>query len=682
MKLKKDKKNLVFRIARIAVCIMVIGLFANGDYSLANVFDIDDLVLAVGEETGNAGVSFSFDEIAPNEIVLSPDYDETQITWKYSLDRGLNWFDGEGLRKKLSEPELASLSKENDLVVKITDLINQEEREFVVDITKHELPENLYVNDFENRLFGSTSKLEWSIDGINWTSFNAALPNLGGDVNLMVRIPASGTALGSEVKTFAFSKDEINETRKYVSLSKLSVDKYSSEDPSFPINSVLDGNGLNYWKTLSTDSLKFLTISITKPIYLSGIDYIGNIKEAKISASMDGINWTLVATSDLKSITLDSSVLTKYVKIEALSTDNDEVLSLSQVNLFEDNTKRVLPKLKVSYDTVELTRGNVIAQLLDVGENIRVTSEGGLVHLFTENGTFKFTYENELGMSGEVIASVDWIDRVSPTASIKYEKTSTGGVKATLVDESEFIEITNNGGNRSYTFNKNGTFEFIFKDLAGNEGRVLASVDSITTKKPSPSVKPSKPVENKPSTSKPSVDKDEKPVENDKPSTDKEPEKPTEVKVSNSFTINNVSIEVLGDKLTIPLALKMDTKELTKTLKPKVGKGSTFFELYFVDGDGDRVTISQNYKMILKLDSDKIFKDVYKVDGDKLTKLEYTTRGAKEIEIDIDALSNYIVSYDTKDENKKGASAFDYIVALLLAMLLAVAAVVVYRRTR
>ena len=103
-------------------------------------------------------------------------------------------------------------------------------------------------------------------------------------------------------------------------------------------------------------------------------------------------------------------------------------------------------------------------------------------HVFDNNGKFAFEYKAK-GQSDdearEHIAEVNWIDKVAPTASIKYTEKENGNVIATLVGESEEIIILNNSSNRDYTFTKNGEFTFLFEDLAGNTGRATAKVDSI-----------------------------------------------------------------------------------------------------------------------------------------------------------------------------------------------------------
>ena len=146
-------------------------------------------------------------------------------------------------------------------------------------------------------------------------------------------------------------------------------------------------------------------------------------------------------------------------------------------------------------------------------------------HVFDDNGKFAFEYKAK-GQSDdearEHIAEVNWIDKVAPTASIKYTEKENGNVIATLVDESEEIIILNNSSNRDYTFTKNGEFTFLFEDLAGNTGRATAKVDSIKEETTDP-IQPGEP-ENPDEPEQPS--EPENPDKPNKPTVPGDPESP------------------------------------------------------------------------------------------------------------------------------------------------------------
>ena len=85
-------------------------------------------------------------------------------------------------------------------------------------------------------------------------------------------------------------------------------------------------------------------------------------------------------------------------------------------------------------------------------------------------------------------AKVNWIDKIAPTAEIKYstEETTDKSVIVTLINESEEIIITNNNASKQYTFNENGEFTFEFEDKAGNKGTATAKVDWIKKEQENP----------------------------------------------------------------------------------------------------------------------------------------------------------------------------------------------------
>lgn len=139
------------------------------------------------------------------------------------------------------------------------------------------------------------------------------------------------------------------------------------------------------------------------------------------------------------------------------------------------------PEATVEYDRPTATNQDVTAtlSLQDRAEPVKVTSAGGYTHTFADNGEFTFEFEDALGNKGSATAKVDWIDRIPPTASLAYNKDeTTGKMIVRVVDPSE--EITFAEGNGTYEYAANGDYEIVFYDKAGNEGRLIAHVDSLT----------------------------------------------------------------------------------------------------------------------------------------------------------------------------------------------------------
>lgn len=141
-----------------------------------------------------------------------------------------------------------------------------------------------------------------------------------------------------------------------------------------------------------------------------------------------------------------------------------------------------IPTATISYSTTELTNGNVVATLLPDQDVTVTNNNGSKTYTFTQNGSFTFQFTNSAGLSGLATATVIWIDKTTPTATILYSliTPTKGSVVATLLP-SEIVTVTNNGGSTSYTFTKNGSFTFQYRDAAGNTGAATAAVTWITS---------------------------------------------------------------------------------------------------------------------------------------------------------------------------------------------------------
>lgn len=149
------------------------------------------------------------------------------------------------------------------------------------------------------------------------------------------------------------------------------------------------------------------------------------------------------------------------------------------------NIDKSLPTGTVSYDITNPTNQDVTATLT-VDSGITILNNGGSnTHVFTENGSFEFELQNAAGTKGTVAATVTWIDKEAPTATVTYSphKLTNQDVTATITPSEEVI-VTNNNGGLSHTFPENGSFTFEFEDKAGNKGTAAATVDWIDKEPP------------------------------------------------------------------------------------------------------------------------------------------------------------------------------------------------------
>jgi hypothetical protein len=110
--------------------------------------------------------------------------------------------------------------------------------------------------------------------------------------------------------------------------------------------------------------------------------------------------------------------------------------------------------------------------LTGYSENITITNNiWSNIYIFTGNWSFTFKFEDSVWNTWEDTATVTWIDKIIPTASITYDpnnpewhETVTGTVTATLTWYSENITITNNWWSDQYIFSNNWSFTFEFEN--------------------------------------------------------------------------------------------------------------------------------------------------------------------------------------------------------------------------
>ena len=123
---------------------------------------------------------------------------------EYSLDGGSTWKTVKEENMKLSEEELTSITEENGIRVRIAGT-----NEYIlIPIYKAPSLPKVYTNDDINKIFNMNTNVYYSVDdGATWTKFENEdkLPDLSGDFKFMVRIPAQGKTLGSEIQTFEFT---------------------------------------------------------------------------------------------------------------------------------------------------------------------------------------------------------------------------------------------------------------------------------------------------------------------------------------------------------------------------------------------------------------------------------------------------------------------------------------------
>ena len=449
--------------------------------------------------------SFSFDGDNAGKIILSEKFESNDVKWQYNVVNSAQtayWKDASGPSHELTSDELKQIHEETDIHIR---LVGALENVYDIKIDKSTAPVNILTNDYENTLSGTNDKMEWQIEGTdNWTSFKATSPDLTGDKVINIRYSYTANKIASDPITVTFTKDNPDPTQSYVKAERLSIHDVSTEELKRENNAaknVLDGNYNSMWHTLwdGSDKDKFITLKLDEESYISALEYVprandtnGIVTEAKIYTSLDGTTWDEVTLTEeakwvsdntAKMAEFASPVKAMYVKLVGAKTIGN-YMSASMINLFEDVPKKVPVTADLEYSTKDLTNKDVTVTLVNGNRDFTVTNnDGKLTHTFTKNGDFTYEIKDNYGNTNKITASVNWIDKEAPVASIKYSTTAktTGPVTATLVS-AEDIKITNNNGKNTYTFNSNGSFEFIYEDAVGNTNKTTATVNWITSK--------------------------------------------------------------------------------------------------------------------------------------------------------------------------------------------------------
>lgn len=177
----------------------------------------------------------------------------------------------------------------------------------------------------------------------------------------------------------------------------------------------------------------------------------------------------------------------------------------------KDFTNRLEVPLKLTIDELAGVRNKTFRTIL---ANDSALLDEGLIDdadwkdIIYENGTAYYNwilsdtadgeqiifvrFMDEVGNLSEIYSYSIVLDRTVPTGEVTYDVTepTSGNVTAvlTMEDNYEGALLLNNGRNTEYVFNRNGDFEFIISDKAGNRTRVRAEVNNIDKNPPEATV--------------------------------------------------------------------------------------------------------------------------------------------------------------------------------------------------
>ncbi|HRX63872.1 MAG TPA: S-layer homology domain-containing protein [Candidatus Absconditabacterales bacterium] len=174
----------------------------------------------------------------------------------------------------------------------------------------------------------------------------------------------------------------------------------------------------------NSDTASF-TIDKTYPSYNGVVD--GSYYSGSVAITYSDDN--------LSTATLNGA---PYASGDSISTDDDYVFYIDDLagnsHTISFVVDTISPTASVSYSPATLTNTDVIATLTGANEIIIIDSVGGSGHTFTGNDTHLFQFHDLAGNTGEVLATVDWIDKIPPqltgTSVITTNNSNTGYSKA------------------------------------------------------------------------------------------------------------------------------------------------------------------------------------------------------------------------------------------------------------
>ncbi|MFA5522936.1 MAG: immunoglobulin-like domain-containing protein [Tissierellales bacterium] len=157
-----------------------------------------------------------------------------------------------------------------------------------------------------------------------------------------------------------------------------------------------------------------------------------------------------------------------------------------------DNIDREAPIGEVEYTPDTWTKEKVIAKV-QANEQIKVlNNNGNTEYSFYDNGTFTFMIEDKAGNRSQILAEVDWIDKIPPTGVLKYDANNRTNQDVEVVIEAsdnsdekvqvippEGVMVISLDETTRYMITENGNYQFKLVDLAGNEEILTASINNI-----------------------------------------------------------------------------------------------------------------------------------------------------------------------------------------------------------
>ena len=387
-------------------------------------------------------------------------------------------------------------------------------------ITSMEYHSNSYNGKFQ------TGKILTSLDGVNWTE-SGSFRDLGWNhtvktMDLNEPTPARYLKLVhdetygqiEDYKNMFLSGNMLNffedATKEYIAepTIKYSTDALTNEDVTatitLPEGCKMIGEDTYVFTNNGRHTFRYIDASDVERSVEAIVDWID--KEAPtadvVYSTQSPTNGDVIVT--LTNISDDARVINNDNKTTYTFTENDTFEFILEdragnrtvIPVTVNWINKENPTISILYSEQDKTNQDVTVTLIGLKEGEYVeNNDGEISYTFKENGEFEFIVKNEAGNTTIVPVSVNWIDKVVPTANIVYDidTWTRENVTARLTDISEEVTILNDdgialfntsGGLDYHVFEDNGSYTFRFRDEAGNIGTATATVNWIDKTKP------------------------------------------------------------------------------------------------------------------------------------------------------------------------------------------------------
>lgn len=271
--------------------------------------------------------------------------------------------------------------------------------------------------------------------------------------------------------------------------ARVTVDSYTTAQTNQPVTvtahaadgTFADGSTTATHTFESNDSYTFeaanaLGVTASKTVTISNIKTTG---PTVTLGSYDGTTPTnkditvTAATDDDATLNVTSHTFTENGSFDFVATDTAGNKTTKTVTI--TNIDKIAPTITLgSHDGTTPTNKDVtVTAATDNDATLDYTS-----HTFTENGTFTFTATDKAGNTVSKTVTISNIDKTPPAVTIgSYDTSPT--FKSVTVTATTDSDATLNGA--SHTFTKNGSFDFVATDAAGNVTTKTVTVSNIIT---------------------------------------------------------------------------------------------------------------------------------------------------------------------------------------------------------